>query len=348
MINLKSSPTLKNGRSWPIRVEVTPGKELRRMSDASCSPSSYIVWRVIDEKPGHRNQVVGLTEALERVLTLKCHDISVPTHREALSFLLPSAIRTVAELPSPSLLIGAGHSTHLPLLLLRRTFGGRAIVMMKPTLPMSAFDLNIISSVHRLRRVPKNVLLTTGPVNRVRRSSSLSDREGLILIGGLSDQFYWSDEAILRQVTRVLQAGDGVRWTITTSRRTPPSFSEAWRSAGLPGELVPFELTAPDWILQKMQRAGRIWVTCDSMSMVYEALTSGAGVGLIELPERRRSHAYKSAQQLIQDDLVTSWAAWIGGQPLRPPPTPLCEADRCATEVIARFLTVAAKNLNAA
>ena len=34
-------------------------------------------------------------------------------------------------------------------------------------------------------------------------------------------------------------------------------------------------------------RRTRIWVTCDSVSMLYEALTSGAFVGVLELPTLR-------------------------------------------------------------
>jgi mitochondrial fission protein ELM1 len=308
------------------------------MTEKFASSRPPVIWRVLDGKSGHRNQVIGLTEALERLITVQCHDVSVTTHRQALRCLLPGGLRDAEKLPHPELLIGAGHATHLPLLVLRRKFGGKAIVLMKPTLPMSAFDLNIIPSVHRLRRIPKNVLFTSGPVNRVRRALSLTDREGLILLGGLSDQFIWSDEAVLRQLTQILHANDGVRWTVATSRRTPPSFLKAWETARLPGEFVPFERTGPDWLLQQMQKAGRVWVTCDSMSMVFEALTSGAAVGLLELPMRRRSRVFQSAQQLIQDGVVTSYSAWMAGQPLSPPLLPPQEADRCAQEVITRFL----------
>ena len=88
-----------------------------------------------------------------------------------------------------------------------------------------------------------------------------------------------------------------------------------------------------------LQQSGRVWVTCESMSMIYEALTAGAAVGLLELCEKRRSRVVQSAASLIEKGLVAAWSAWRDGAGLTPPSSPLCEADRCADEVIRRFLS---------
>lgn len=300
--------------------------------------SSPVLWRILDGRPGHRNQVIGLTDAIQRQISARCHDVGVKSHLDGLRFLLPGSSRAVCNLPPPDLLIGAGHATHIPLLILRRRFGGRSIVLMKPTLPMSAFDLNLIATVDNLPSIPSNVITTVGPLNRMQPSDRISQSEGLILIGGVSDHFEWSDQKILRQLAKILSSNDGVHWTLTTSRRTPASFLEAWAESGLPGEMVPCEATSPDWMLQMMRRAGRVWVSGDSMSMVFEALTSGAAVGVLELAERRQTRVCRSVRQLIQAGTVTAWSDWADGKPLNRLSVPLREADRCAAEVIHRFL----------
>jgi mitochondrial fission protein ELM1 len=136
----------------------------------------------------------------------------------------------------------------------------------------------------------------------------------------------------------VLTTDTDVHWTLTTSRRTPASFLDAWRASGLPGDMIPCNQTPPGWMQQTMQRTGRVWVTCESMSMVFEALTAGAAVGLLELPARRHGRVYRSALELIEKGHATPWSQWRAGTELQPLPHPLCEADRCAEEVIRRFL----------
>lgn len=299
---------------------------------------SPVIWRVLDGRAGHRNQVIGLTDAIQRQVTAQCHDICIPSHLSGLRLLLPGKIPSLTDLPAPDLLIGAGHATHVPLLALRHRFGGRAIVLMKPTIPMAAFDLNLIGSVHELRSLPSNVIITEGPLNRMQASKSLSESEGLILIGGHSGHFEWSDEKILRQLAGILTTKEDVHWTLTTSRRTPASFLKAWSTAGLPGEMVPCEATSSDWLLQRMQRTSRVWVTADSQSMIFEALTVGAAVGVLELTELRRSWGYLNLQQLIRHGSITAWSDWANGIPLKRLSVQLREADRCAAEVIRRFL----------
>jgi len=304
------------------------------MPDSTKSP---VIWRVLDDRPGHRNQVLGLTDAINRSLSVNCFDVVITPELRGHRSLLPAAVRQLHQLPPPDLLIGAGHRTHLPLLAFRHYFGGRAVVLMKPTIPLATFDLAIVPSVHNIGRSRSNVFLTEGPLNRIRPSQSLSDSNGLILIGGQSEHFGWSDQEVLDQLAAILTRDDGVCWTLTTSRRTPSSFLKAWRSSGLPGDLVPCEETSAGWVPQMLQQSGRVWVTCESMSMIYEALTAGAAVGLIELPRKRRSRVVQSAEGLIRNGLVTPWSAWRDGRELTSPSSPLCETDRCAEEVIRRF-----------
>lgn len=40
----------------------------------------YIVWQVLDGKPGHENQTYGLTEALARQSQVESHPVSLEQH----------------------------------------------------------------------------------------------------------------------------------------------------------------------------------------------------------------------------------------------------------------------------
>ena len=303
------------------------------------SKTTPVIWHVLDDRAGHRSQVLGLTDAIARRLPVDCHDVVITPELRGHRSLFPGAVCQLRDLPPPDLLIGAGHRTHLPLLSFRRYFGGRAVVLMKPTIPLAVFDLAIVSSVDKVGRPRGNLLITEGPLNRIQPSPSLSESNGLILIGGASSHFEWSDKGVLDQLAAILTRDNGVQWTLTTSRRTPPSFLDAWRSSGLPGEMIPCEETPAGWVPQMLQQSGRVWVTCESMSMIYESLTAGAAVGLLELPEKRRSRVVQSAEGLIKNGFVAAWSAWRDGAELTPPPSPLCEADRCADELIQRFLS---------
>jgi mitochondrial fission protein ELM1 len=53
--------------------------------------------------------------------------------------------------------------------------------------------------------------------------------------------------------------------------------------------IVPFAATSPDWLPTQLARADQAWVTADSVSMVYEALTAGAAVGVLDVPRPRQA-----------------------------------------------------------
>ncbi|MES9906239.1 MAG: ELM1/GtrOC1 family putative glycosyltransferase, partial [Sedimenticola sp.] len=99
-----------------------------------------VIWRLLDGKPGHENQTLGLCRALECLLSIKRLDITVGSKPSQLLDLLLGRFPAAAELPLPDLIMGAGHVTHLALLAARRRYGGRTLVCMAPSLPRTLFD----------------------------------------------------------------------------------------------------------------------------------------------------------------------------------------------------------------
>lgn len=294
-----------------------------------------VVWRFSDGKAGHDHQSQGLIEALARLQPVKTVMLDPLPAMTALSALLGRSTAIWRDLPAPDLLLGAGHRTHLALLAARRQRGGKAIVLMRPSLPLFLFDLCLIP-VHDTPPTHPNVLTTRGALNHIQPSTALEPDRGLFLIGGPSAHFAWNNPNLYRQIASIVATHPTVDWTLTTSRRTPPNFLERL-TANDRLQIVPVTETDPDWLPTQLARAGQVWVTADSVSMVYEALTAGAAVGVLEVPRKQSSRVSRGLEQLAIDGWVTPFTDWRPGEALSRPNRTFNEAERCAHWIIERW-----------
>ena len=87
----------------------------------------------------------------------------------------PERLSSYWTLPTPDLLLGAGHHTHLSLLAARRIRGGKVVVLMRPSLPPGLFDLCLIPE-HDAPPARPNVLATRGALNRIQPAATLRIR----------------------------------------------------------------------------------------------------------------------------------------------------------------------------
>lgn len=288
-------------------------------------PNSLVQWRFLDGRPGHESQVLGLSEALATVGPAVVVDVPVAAKHRGLRAFLPRQFEHLKHEPRPHLLIGAGHATHAALIRCRQLFGGRSVVLMKPSLPPFLFDLCLVPRHDRLLLPWPNVTRTAGAVNRIRPSQQRQGGRGLVLIGGPSRHCHWSDELVRAGIVRAISAAP-LHWTVATSRRTPPTLFADWDSR--PQD--------PDWrtagnlgaaeIATLISRADRVVVTSDSMSMICESLTSGAIVDLIELPARRSSRLSDEVRKIVRHGF------WPNSTAMVP------EADRCAALILQHLL----------
>ncbi len=295
-----------------------------------------VIWRFSDGKAGHDNQSRGLIDAISRLRTVEAVETQPLASRSAVVAGWRGAPAWRA-LPEPNLLVGAGHRTHLSLLAARRLRGGKAVVLMRPSLPLRWFDLCLIPE-HDSPPLRPDVLATRGALNRIRPSDALEPERGLLLIGGPSAHFGWDDATLYHQIAEVLAATPAIRWTLTTSRRTPPGFlagltlrSEARLS------VVPVAETGPDWLPAQLARAGQAWVTADSVSMVYEALTAGAAVGVWEVPVKKPNRIGRGLERLAAQGWITPYRDWRRGGRLTRPFGAFNEAERCARWIVERW-----------
>ena len=71
--------------------------------------------------------------------------------------------------------------------------------------------------------------------------------------------------------------------------------------------------------------------------MVYEALTAGAAVGILELPWKQSGRVSQGLERLAVEGWVTPFADWRVDRRLRRPDRPFNEAERCARWIVERW-----------
>lgn len=288
-----------------------------------------VIWRVTDGKRGHERQTEGLVQALVQLIPVEVSEIPALPRGQAFWQWLTGRFASGDRCP-PALIIGAGHGTHVTMLAARRARGGKTIVLMNPGLPRRCFDLCLIPE-HDGVREGRNVLLTKGAINSIQPSHELQPDAGLILLGGISAHYRWDDRDLLEQVRMLVSVRGDVTWRLTTSPRTPGTTLQLLRGA-LPGnvEIVPFKDAPLDWLPRQLRRAGQVWVSPDSVSMLYEALTAGAAVGIFDLERIGNGRVARGVEHLLGEGKVIGFAQWKAGQSLHVPQQEFNEAARCA------------------
>jgi len=289
-----------------------------------------------DGKPGHENQSRGLAEAISRLTPARISVLAL----ERRGFL-PALLRPPALPPDfhrPDLVIAAGHRTHGALLGLSRRHDCPCVVMMKPTVPTCFFDLCLVPRHDYRSRLPgESVVLTRGALNRVPPPDERLRRGGLVLLGGPSSSHGWDTEAVVDAVRTVVDAGSDRPWRATDSRRTPEGTLDALREACPAIASYPHQGTGRDWMPERLAEASEVWVTEDSISMIYEALSSGARVGLLPTPRlKAKGRVARGIDQLVDDGYLTRFRDWNPMVDLPAPPEVLQESARCARIVLER------------
>ena len=99
-----------------------------------------------------------------------------------------------------------------------------------------------------------------------------------------------------------------------------------------------FSDTGPGWIEKEYERNQTVWVTADSMSMVFEALSAGCRVGLLPVTWKHANNKFQhSADDLKRDGAVVTFEEWKNGKASWALSKPFNEAQRCAKEILRRW-----------
>ena len=297
------------------------------------SQNGLNILALVDSKPGHVNQVIGLVEAIQRKTKASVKTINV-------SIGLIGFLREVRNCEErPQLVIAAGHRTHKYVLIMRFIFGAYTVVLMKPTLLPFAFNLRFIPK-HDNVSESSNTIVTEGAINRIRPSDNLDPSQGLVLLGGISSHFDWSSEALTVQLKELFDRYPEVDWQIANSRRTPADMETVLTANHIKQPFVKFNEVGSEWMLGQLSQTGHIWVTEDSVSMVFEAMTAGARVGVLRLSNSKPNRVSREIGRLLAEDKVMELKT-LGAESSRlntQGVVPLDEATRCADIVVKRMI----------
>jgi hypothetical protein len=255
-----------------------------------------------DGKKGHENQSLGLAEALAKRTGLS-YEIQPLSEQES-----PSA--------RPSALIAAGHATQLPLLHLARKYKVPSILIMKPSLIPTVFFSRCLIPEHDLgKRLPPRVIATLGNLNRIPEELPEKKGLGLIMLGGPCKHFQWETPLVVEAICALVRSRPDLVWTLGDSRRTPPETLSRLRQCSLPLSIMSHQESGPDWLRDSLLVSREAWVTPDSSSMLYEALTAGCHLGTLPL-RARGTRLSRAHDHLARDGWLTPFAEYHGNATL--------------------------------
>lgn len=268
----------------------------------------HIVY-VSDGKAGHRSQAVGLYKAIQRNSTqsVSFQEISIAQLPivSLCAGMLAHRIDAVSQ--TPDYIIGVGSHTQLRVLLLGKVFPqAKTVILMKPNFPFSWFDHVIIPEHDGVAELG-NVILSKGALNPIINEQRHHPNRILIALGGSSKRHQWDNEKVLHAVQQIAEQNPQAEIILTTSRRTPADFLDLLNEQPFAGQLqiFPVEQTPQGWIFEEMQQAEAVWVTEDSVSMIYEALTAGCRVGVIQIDRLKQDRIVKSVDALLEKNIVS-------------------------------------------
>jgi len=317
-------------------------------------PLSIVAY--FDGRPGHEKQTRGILHALDSMTPVEVESIQVTAASSAyaknwaaylFSFLLPGRTESVSI--SVDLIIGTGSHTHIPMLLakkLRSNQSGqqvRVITCMTPdSLLQNKFDLCCVP-VHDEPAEKDNIFVTLGPPNTVKYEGKQQNDRGLILVGGVDTKSHvWKSEEIAAQIRAVIDKNQSMRWTVSSSPRTPDDICQDLEEMAASMKNVSFfrsTETPAGWVEEQYALNRTVWVTADSISMVYEALTAGCSVGILPVEWLSPDNKFtKSLHFLADKEMIVYFWAWQKGAPMPARKNErLNESKRCAQEILRRW-----------
>lgn len=299
---------------------------------------------------GHEKQTRGILNALAELTPIEVEykKIPPPSVKDALINGF-NYIKSFFEVPYQKkqgcmidLIIGTGSRTHLPMLLLKRECNARVVTCMSPDFPLRrAIDLCFVPQ-HDRPQIYDNIFVTVGPPSTAVSKGEHDKKKGLILAGGIDNKSHrWHSDVFMSQVKSIIEKQFAIKWTISSSPRTPTETVQLLEKFTSQHKNVIFfrsENTPDGWIERAYAENYTVWVTADSVSMVYEALTAGCRVGILPVDWKKKSNKFQtSINYLLKKKMITNYETWLAGKNEIAIEMPLNEASRSAKEILTRW-----------
>ncbi len=302
-----------------------------------------------DGRPGHEKQSLGVVNALNGYVDIELSKVVVPDRHflhdlcSHLSLLFPLGNSTgPAGDQRSDLFIGTGSSTHVPMLSAGKRARTKIVTCMTPASYLGTkFDLCFVP-LHDQVKPADNIFFTVGPPNISQGSAEQDPSRSLILIGGVDEKsHYWNEQKLVSDLIALINSTEQTSWLISSSPRTPDSTEALIKQqlAVLPQvNFVPFSETESGWVENMYRLHGSVWITADSISMVYEALSAGCRVGVLPVRWRKKHNKFqRSLDYLLDKKMIVTHSLFLKGETQWLKSEPLNEADRCAKEILRRW-----------
>lgn len=300
-----------------------------------------------DGRPGHEKQTRAVISALG-ALTPVSTTVRTLEHTKGMRRLIQN-VHHLFSSPSGDapphrrvdLIIGTGSTTHLPMVALKMRSRAKLVTCMSPEPWFKPwFDLCLIP---RHDRPADNEIYfsTFGPPCLAPDGIRQDPHKGLVLAGGVDEKSHvWDTGHFISQVEQLTKSPD-MKWTVASSGRTPGDTIARLRELADVNRDVTFysaDETPGGWIETAYATHDQVWVTADSVSMVYEALTAGCRVGVLPVKWKQSQNKFQDGiDDLKTHGMIGDFDQWIRGTQLPRPAEPLNEAQRCAEEMIGRW-----------
>lgn len=316
-------------------------------------PLSIIAY--LDGRAGHEKQTRAILQALTDLTKINIVYKKVAVSRAAYCRNLARYLIAFAGSSknwhlsaAADLIIGTGTYTHLPMLTekkIRLKAHNKplfAVTCMTPEpFLRNSFDLCCIPA-HDEPTLRENIFVTLGPPTpRIRSGKHESDR-GLILVGGTDRKSHiWDTGTVAGQIRTVIKKNQSIQWTVSSSPRTPAE--TCIKLEKLASELnfifIRSEDTPSGWVEGQYAVNKSVWVTADSVSMMYEALNAGCSVGVLPVEWIKPENKFQKGIDLLKTRrLIVDFEDWQNGAPMPDQPADqFNEAGRCAREILKRW-----------
>ena len=290
------------------------------------------IWLIMDGKRGHEKQSEYLVQALQNLADIEITKIEGMFLKPFISKFL--RFFNFDSIKKPDLIIGAGHATHLSMIFSKILNGGKTVVIMKPSLPHSWFDLCFIPKHDGLPEKP-GIFLTNGSINNIENEKKHNKSKGLIVLGGKSKHFIWNNQVVILQIKNIIKQNPKIQFKIATSRRTPEDFIDHLDDNFKKNILVyEYENVKKNWFIEEAKLSKYAWVTEDSISMIYELIASGSKITPIRLENKYDSKISIEISRLINTGLIS---AYDGKRKNNNNLTFNNEAKRCANFILNKW-----------
>ena len=263
------------------------------------------IWLIMDGKKGHEKQSEYLVQALQNLADIEIIKMDGTFLKPFISKLL--RLFNFDSIKKPDLIIGTGHATHLHMIFSKILNGGKTVVIMKPSLPHSWFDLCFIPKHDGVPEKP-GIFLTNGSINNIENEKKHNKSKGLIVLGGKSKHFTWDTQVVIDQINNIINQNPKIRFKIATSRRTPRDFIDhldANLKKNIP--VYEYEKVKKNWFMEEAKLSKYAWVTEDSISMIYELIASGCNITPIRLENKYDSKIAIEISRLINTGFINAY-----------------------------------------